>query len=202
MSEQNDTPESVLDFWFADATNDPKTFEQRNDLWFNGGAKFDKEIRSRFSGLFTQAQNGELRTWKLSPEGTLALIIMFDQFPRNIFRGDERSFAYDLRAQALARDGVASGIDQELAAAYRVFFYMPFMHAEDLEAQQLSIRCFEKQLEDAALEWQPIMAKHLDFAKSHFEEIRQFGRFPHRNAVLGRTSTSAESRWLSSEDVH
>jgi uncharacterized protein (DUF924 family) len=141
-------------------------------------------------------QQGELKHWKLSASGTLALILVCDQFPRNVYRATPRAFALDPRAQALARDGVALGIDRELTIIERSFFYLPFEHAEDREAQTLSVRCFETLHEDAPSSFKALIADALHWARDHHDIVARFGRLPHRNLILDRASTPDEVAWL------
>lgn len=168
----------------------------RYDLWFASNLAFDNEIRLRFGALITSAEQGELKHWKLSPHGTLALILVCDQFPRNVYRATPRAFALDARAQALARDGVALGIDRELSIIERSFFYLPFEHAEDREAQKLALRCFETLHQDAPPVFQALTADALHWARDHHDIVSRFGRLPHRNLILDRPSTPEEVAWL------
>lgn len=168
----------------------------RYELWFASNPAFDNEIRLRFGTLINAAEQGELKHWKLSPHGTLALILVCDQFPRNVYRATPRAFALDARAQALARDGVALGIDRELSIIERSFFYLPFEHAEDREAQHLSVRCFETLHQDAPSAFQALTADALHWARDHFDIVNRFGRLPHRNLILDRPSTPEEVAWL------
>jgi uncharacterized protein (DUF924 family) len=170
----------VLDFWFRELT--PAD-------WFGAAESLDPIVESRFGGLHRQAFEGGLEDWAESPLGRLALIIVLDQFSRHIFRGSADAFASDGRAQKLAVDGVEQGIDEQLSFAQRHFFYMPLMHAEDPALQRLSVECFAR--------LQTFADQLLGFAKSHQEEVQRFGRFPHRNAALGRGDTDAESAFMS-----
>ncbi|WP_395334734.1 DUF924 family protein [Novosphingobium sp. BL-8H] len=169
----------VLDFWFRELT--PAD-------WFGAAETLDPIVRSRFGELHRQAFEGCLEDWAENPLGRLALIIVLDQFSRHIFRGTADAFASDGRAQKLAVDGVEEGIDEQLSFAQRHFFYMPLMHAEDPALQRLSVECFAR--------LQAFADQLLGFAKSHQEEVRRFGRFPHRNAALGRGDTDAESAFM------
>ena len=189
-------PQDVLAFWFDGAGDDPSALEARNRVWFRSDAAFDQLIRTRFGALVEAAAEGELKLWKLSPEGTLALIIVCDQFPRNIFRSTPRAFALDQRAQALARDAVAQGLDRKLGIAERSFLYLPFEHAEDRDAQAQSLRCFTQLHADAPPALQAYTADALHWSQDHHDIVMRFGRFPHRNLVLDRVSTPAEIEFL------
>ncbi|MGE4615523.1 MAG: DUF924 family protein [Gammaproteobacteria bacterium] len=199
MSLKEIGPDSILEFWFGTSRGDPEALAERNAIWFTPDEAFDQKVRGRFSSHLEQAARGEYKLWKLTPRGTLALIIIFDQFPRNIYRSTPQAFTYDERALALCRDGVAMGIDRELDVIERTFFYLPLEHAEDLNAQDKSLVCFEKLDADAPAPLKAITADYLQDAASHREIVRRFGRFPHRNLVLGRTSTPAEIEWIASD---
>lgn len=181
-------PRSVLDFWFG-ASGSPASGQVRA-LWFTKSEATDADIRERFGVTIDAALRGDLDQWASSPEGTLALILLLDQFTRNVFRDTPRAFAGDAAALGHARDLVYSGADRRLGTLQRWFIYMPFEHSEDLVDQYESLRLFADLAHDgesAPLEW----------ARKHFEVIRRFGRFPHRNAILGRASTPEETDFLS-----
>ena len=196
MNEDAHTPEAVLEFWFAGPRDDATAMHTRSAVWYQSKPAFDAEIRSRFGALVTAAERGELKLWKLTAAGTLALILICDQFPRNIHRATPRAFACDLRAQALARDGVAAGIDRELGIAERSFFYLPFEHAEDRAAQAQSLVCYTTLHGEAPPAWHAFSADALHWSRDHHDTIACFGRFPHRNLILDRVSTADELAWL------
>ena len=170
------TPAQVLDFWFG---ADP-------EKWFSRDDAFDAAIVEAFLPTYEAGKAGRLADWEAAPESALALIIVLDQFSRNMFRGSARVFGTDAPALAVAKHAVARGFDQKLALPKRNFFYMPFMHSEDLAEQE---RC-------VALSRQSADENTLKYAELHADIIRRFGRFPHRNAVLGRTTTPAEQAFL------
>jgi uncharacterized protein (DUF924 family) len=172
------TPEEVLGFWFDPATK-PK--------WFNGGAAFDDEVRAVLGPALEAGARGDLARWKGDRDGALAVVLLFDQVPRNIFRGSARAFAHDAEARRIARIALARGWDLELPAQRRVFLYLPFEHSEDLADQELSVRLFRERANEG---------EYLKYAEAHRDVIRRFGRFPHRNAALGRASTPAELEYL------
>ena len=196
MNSKDHTPEAVLAFWFAGVGDDAAAIEARNRIWYGNDPAFDDEIRVRFGALVEAAERGALKLWKLSPAGTLALIVVCDQFPRNIFRATPRAFALDPRAQALARDAVAQGQDRELGLVERSFFYLPFEHAEDRQAQALSLRCFEQLHAETPETLRSFSADALHWSRDHHDVIARFGRFPHRNLVLDRVSSADELAWL------
>jgi uncharacterized protein (DUF924 family) len=191
--------EDVLDFWFADAASGPEAVARRNRVWFAGGAPFDRECTERFSTTLEAAAGDELDHWKESPRGRLALIILLDQFSRNIYRGTAAAFRHDDRALATCREGIAEGHDKQLAPFERSFFYMPLEHAEDREAQALSVRLFESLANESPEEWRARLDADADYARRHRDIVEEFGRFPHRNAVLGRDSSPAEQTYLADD---
>lgn len=154
--------------------------------WFNKDDDFDAQIRERFLATYEAAVRGELASWEATPEGALALVIVLDQFPRNMFRNDARTYAADAMARVIADRAIARGFDALFPVAERSFFYLPFEHSEDLADQERSVALF-KEMGDAEL---------LKWADLHAEIIRRFGRFPHRNAVLARESTPEETAFL------
>ncbi|WP_053014028.1 DUF924 family protein [Caldimonas brevitalea] len=181
--------QEVLDFWF-DRPDGPEHGAPRS-LWFRKDAAVDAEIARRFGPRVEAALAGGLRDWEATPEGTLARLLLLDQFTRNIYRDTPRAFAGDAQALALARRLVRTGDHLGLPPLQRWFAYMPFEHAEDLEAQDESVRLFSALAETAGL---PPDA--LDYAHRHREVVLRFGRFPHRNEVLGRASSEAELAFL------
>jgi uncharacterized protein (DUF924 family) len=178
----------ILDFWFAEG---PDAFRK---AWFLRDDAFDTEIRTRFGALVTPAREGALDFWAASPEGALALFLVLDQFPRNLFRGSAEAFASDAHAQALARRVVLQRrLDLALTPTQRVFLYLPFEHAEDMAAQDLSVALFEGLRDHASL---AAPGGSIDYAWRHRAVISRFGRFPHRNAALARESTPSELTYL------
>ncbi len=183
-----DDAQAVLRFWFGSVDG---AGDAPRDAWFRKDPAFDEAIRQRFSPQVELALAGGLADWAVTPEGGLARLLLLDQFTRNLFRGSARSFAGDPQALALAQRMVTGGSDQRLPALRRVFVYLPFEHAEDAPAQAESLRLFSV-LEQA----QPSFAGYADYARRHAEVIERFGRFPHRNALLGRSSTAQELEYL------
>ena len=180
--------QEVLDFWFGPAGS--SEFGRSRAVWFKKSDAFDEEIRARFLDLHELAAGGRIESWTDAPHSLLALIVVLDQFPRNLFRGTRRAFATDAQALAAAESAVARGFDRSLAPVQRWFVYLPFEHAEDLAMQHRSLELFED------LRGDPGSAGTIDYARRHFEIIARFGRFPHRNAILGRISTSEEIEFL------
>jgi uncharacterized protein (DUF924 family) len=172
------TPEDVLAFWR----------EAGPARWYKRDAAFDAVVRSQFLGLWEKAVAGELSSWEASDDGALALVIVLDQFPRNMFRGDVRTYSGDALAREVAGRAIARGVDVRVEGALLEFLYMPFMHSEHLADQ---LRCVE-------LFRNTGNAENLGYAEDHAEIVRRFGRFPHRNRILGRITTSEEQAFLDS----
>lgn len=180
--------DDILSFWFARPGE--AGYGERREIWWQSTPEFDTEIGARFAGACERAAAGEFEHWAEDARGALALILLFDQFPRNLYRGTPRAFATDARALGLAKDAVARGFDREVTSLERVFFYTPFEHSERLEDQRRGVAFFQ------ALGDGPLVRESVRFAKRHLEIIERFGRFPHRNAVLGRASTVEEAAFL------
>ena len=178
--------EQVIHFWFGTPPG-----EGTRAAWFRKDAAFDEEIRTGFGALVREALDGGLRAWDATPRGALARIVLLDQFTRNIFRGGAQSFAGDPLALAAAQALVARGDDRPLSGVMRQFAYLPFEHAEDAAAQAESLRLFAR----LAAEHPPLADVEV-WAKKHAHIIARFGRYPHRNAVLGRASTPEEVAFL------
>ena len=181
-------PADVLAFWFAEG---PDSFRQ---AWFKRDDAFDAAIRARFGDLAAAARGDALASWRGSADGVLALSILLDQFPRNLHRGSAEAFGADPLMREIARDAVlARRIDLGLTPTQRIFLYLPFEHSEAMADQDLSVALFEGLRDD------PRMAAPggtIDYAWRHRAVIERFGRFPHRNAALGRVSTAEEAAWL------
>ena len=181
--------QDVLDFWFLPPDN--RDYGQARGEWFRKDDAFDAHIRARFGTLIDAAIEGGLRAWEATPHGALARLIVLDQFTRNVYRGTPRAFAGDAQALALAVALTQAGQDRLLPPMLRAFAYLPFEHAEDLAMQARAVELF--QLLSQA---QPGFDGMLDYAERHQEVIARFGRFPHRNAMLGRPSTPEEVEFL------
>ncbi len=172
-------PREIIEFWFG-------AKGEARKRWFQQSEAFDAEIRTRFGAAVERALSGDFADWEKNAEGALALILLLDQFPRNIWRGSARAFSGDGRALVMARRAIAAGFDRQRPELERVFFYLPFEHSEDIADQRTSLRLM-RTLADA---------EYCRYAEAHRDIIVRFGRFPHRNAVLGRTSTPEELEFL------
>lgn len=170
--------EAVLAFWFE---------ETRPYQWFRRDRAFDENVRKRFGALHAAAAPGRLDVWRAHPRFSLALILVLDQFSRNIYRDDPRAFAQDAHALRIARDALRRRFDRLVSDQRKAFFYMPFMHAEDLAVQEESVRLFKAQLPGTM---------NMPYALEHRDIIARFGLFPHRNRILGRKSTPEEIAFL------
>ena len=183
---------AVLDFWFGEPGT--PAFGVASPRWFKRDKAFDAQIRARFGETLAAARRGECDDWLRTPLGALALVIVLDQFSRNLYRGSAQAFAGDARALEAARRLVASGAHAGLPTAeHRVFAYMPFEHAESLDAQRESVRLFEALARETK---QTGQGSYLDYARRHAAVIERFGRFPHRNEALARASTDEERAFL------
>ena len=181
--------QAVLDFWFLPP--DHSGHGQARAQWFRKDEGFDAQIRTRFGALIDAAIAGGLRAWDATPHGALARLVVLDQFTRNVHRGTSRAFAGDSQALALAASMTQQGLDRQLAPMLRAFAYLPFEHAEDLAMQARAVELFQR-----LAQAQPGFESMLDYAERHQEVIARFGRFPHRNAILSRTSTPQELEFL------
>lgn len=175
--------EAVLNFWFTAPDRDEYGSERA--VWFEKDPRFDAEIKNRFESVLQAAPGGELDLMAKSPEGAVAAILVLDQFPRNIYRNDARAFATDAHALKIARQTLDLGYDQQVMTIMRKFLYLPFEHSESLVDQNQALKLFAT-----------LGGKDLEYAERHHAIIARFGRFPHRNAALGRTSTAAEIEFL------
>ncbi len=186
----------VLEFWLGDGLERDWPSGSPGALWFRADPAVDEGIRERFGTLVEYALAGELVDWESAPLSRLALVLLLDQFPRNIFRGTPQAFAGDHRAVTLVSEGLALHMDRELPWAGQLFFAMPLMHAEDEDLQALSVRTFERMAEQAPESARAAIEDSLAHAREHRDIIHRFGRFPHRNAVLERPSTEEEEAFL------
>lgn len=175
-------PDSVLKFWFS-----PRV----RPLWFRSTPEFDEEIRASYETLYQSALRGDLESWEASSQGSLALAIVLDQFPLNMYRGTADSFKGEQAAIAVSQRAIDCGFDHQLPKDQLAFLYMPLMHSEDLEHQNLSVTLFEA----------TGLTQNARFAHHHRDLVKRFGRFPHRNTLLGRTSTSEELEYLKSKEA-
>lgn len=195
MSEQSGFDE-VLVFWFGKEGLENGVDKATSERWFTKNEAFDEEIRTRFGATYEKARAGALDGWAQSARGRLALVILLDQFSRNMFRGSGRMFESDDQALALANEGIERGDDRRVGVDGRSFFYMPLMHAEDLETQERCVALFTAMRDELDGEAKANAAYSLDYAVRHRDIVKRFGHFPHRNALVGRASTPEEVEFL------
>jgi uncharacterized protein (DUF924 family) len=188
--------DELLAFWFGDNKDDAEVGKAQAALWWGQSAETDDFISGRFGQAASAAAAGAVNHWTGSPRGRLALILLLDQMPRVIHRGTPGAFAQDGNARRVADKGLASGADRLLRPIERVFFYLPFEHSERQEDQERSIELYQELAAEVPDEWRESFDRYLDFAVRHKAIIDRFGRFPHRNAILGRESTPEELVFL------
>jgi uncharacterized protein (DUF924 family) len=196
-----DEARAIRDFWFGKLPLSAEALTRRLRFWFGGETpqlreRRDEQIRARFGALLARAAAGELATWADGPRRRLSLIVLLDQFPRHMFRGDSRAFAYDEEALSLTLSGMQSAADAALDVVERIFFYMPLQHAESREVQDESVAAYRRLLSEAPQELHQPSAAALRSAEKHRDIIERFGRFPNRNRPLARESTPDETEWL------
>jgi uncharacterized protein (DUF924 family) len=202
-----DDARTVRDFWFGKLPLSPEQLNRRMQLWFGGDSvspeqrqHMDDAIRDRYEPLIQDAAAGRLDSWADGPRRRLSLILLLDQFPRNIYRGTARAFSYDEQALGLAISGMQSGADAALNTVERMFFYMPLQHSEVREVQDESVAAYRRLVMEAPDPLKDIFAGTLEYAERHRKLIERFGRFPHRNEILGRASTKEEAAYLREGD--
>ncbi|AZD96299.1 DUF924 family protein [Pseudomonas chlororaphis] len=186
----------LLDWWFGSAEKPADIVAEKGKLWFGKRDSQDLEARERFGDLVEQALADGLTEWAQRPQGWLALVLLLDQLPRMLYRETPKSFAGDLRAQALVAQGIAADFDRQLPATQRSFIYLVFEHCENLAVQNEAISRFAALHDEQPPEDRPVFADQLDYAERHRKIIARFGRFPHRNRILGRESTPEELAFL------
>jgi uncharacterized protein (DUF924 family) len=189
-------PESVLDFWFGAPGRAGAVAERQGKLWFGKLPANDRVVVEMFAATLAAATAGELDRWAATPRGRLALVIVLDQFPHHIYRDRPQAFAADPQALGLSLEALAAHEDRQLEAVERVFLYLPLEHAESLAMQERSVSLYGKLAREAAADERALFDGFLDYAVKHRDVVARFGRFPHRNAILGRTSTPEEIAFL------
>ncbi|MDP3583527.1 MAG: DUF924 family protein [Thiobacillus sp.] len=189
-------PESVLDFWFGASGSAAEIAGRQSKLWFGKSLANDQAVIDRFADTLTAATAGRLDHWAHTPRGRLALVIVLDQFPHHIHRDQPQAFATDPQSLALSLAALESGEDRKLAPIERVFLYLPLEHAESIEMQEQSVSLYEQLANEAATDERALFDNFLDYARKHLDVVARFGRFPHRNEILGRPSTPEELEFL------
>ncbi|MDO9466710.1 MAG: DUF924 family protein [Thiobacillus sp.] len=189
-------PESVLDFWFGAPGSAAEIAGRQSKLWFGKSNANDQAVIEHFAATLTAATAGQLDDWANTPRGRLALVIVLDQFPHHIHRDQPQAFATDPQSLALSLAALESGEDRKLSPIERVFLYLPLEHAESIEMQERSVSLYEQLANEAAASERALFDNFLDYARKHLDVVARFGRFPHRNEILGRPSTPEELEFL------
>ena len=192
------SPSDIHRFWFHDSLANPQELVNRKADWFGGSKSFDDTIRRAYSDLPDRALNNEFDHWQSDPRLATSFILILDQFPRNIYRGTARSFAYDNKARRAAQIAIDLGIDGKVHPLEATFIYLPFEHSEDPRDQATSVGLFERLAHNSPTELRVHLNSAAEYARKHRDIINKFGRFPHRNQVLGRSTTAAEKTYLDS----
>lgn len=191
-----DRAAEILDYWFGNATAPDYFNEEKTAIWLADDPETARELRDNFTQDVLNARNGSYNNWRITPRGRLALIILLDQIPRHIYRNQPQAFSSDPMAVGLVIEGMQKGVDTQLVPIERAFFYLPLEHAEDPELQAMSVAAYQRLLTEAPFNLKPVMRDFLDYAHAHQQQIMLFGRFPARNAILGRKSTPEEMLFL------
>ena len=191
-----DKKHELLEFWFGDDPDDVAVAKAQAELWWGHRQETDELLQARFGAAASAAAADVLDHWAGSPRGRLALILLLDQLPRAIHRATPAAFAQDPKARAVAEQGLESGADRLLRPIERLFFYLPFEHSEDLAAQDRSVELYRELVTSVPPAHRETFAAFVDYAVRHRDVIKQFGRFPHRNQILGRESTPEEKAFL------
>src|ERR687889_1225432 len=202
VGESTSQPDEVLSYWFPEEdlwSGDRETFGRWMRWWFAGDPEVDREITERFGALLEQARNGELDHWAQTPRGRLALIVVLDQFSRNVYRGSPLSYAQDEKALELSVEGIDAGMDRELTPMERIFFWMPLGHSEDPTHQERIVHHQEEEAANAPPHLRSMAEFGISQARAARTVIARFGRHPHRNEILGRTSSPEELEYLRTE---
>ena len=196
--------DNIIGYWFGIDDGDVIDFvdvvEDRDGFWFAADSKVDQQIQHRFSDLVIEAGKGNLDAWAETARGSLALILLLDQFTRNVYRGSSRAFSYDDQARTICQQGIQQGFDRQLSSSERVFYYLPLEHSELIADQQQCVHLFKRLAHNVEKKYDGKYTQrflsYVDYAIVHYDIILDFGRFPHRNILLGRESTLAESVYL------
>lgn len=188
--------EELLGFWFGSSDDDAETAASQAHLWWQHDPAIDAEVRRRYEGLAELAAAGWLDGWAETSHGRLALVLLHDQVPRNVWRGTPRAFATDARARWVARQALVTDAEINLRPIHRVFLYLPLEHAEDLTMQEECVRRMTELVASVPESWRTAFDLFVDYAERHRDVVARFGRFPHRNAILGRRTTAEEATFL------
>jgi uncharacterized protein (DUF924 family) len=191
--------DEILSFWFKEQALSAPQIDRRMDIWFGADAEFDAAIKAEFEDDMERASEGQLDHWADEPRGRLALILLIDQFRRNVYRNTAKAFSHDKLALKLCVEGAMAKKDKGLTPIQKVFFYMPLQHAESAKVQAKSVELFNKLAESVSPTYQETFLTVAQFAELHKDVIDQYGRFPHRNELLGRDNTPEEDEYLAND---
>lgn len=197
-TDENYTPDQVLQYWFNGAEDDIEKLQGRSKIWYSISTERDDEIRRKFGTLLKEIVNGQRRDWSETSSGALALVLVLDQFTRQIYRKKAEAFAHDEQAIDIAYSAISQGLDQEMSVPGMLFCYHPFQHSEKLKDQEFGVQIVRNLLNHCEQRWHDYVNESLRFFEEHCQIIHRFNRFPHRNEVLQRTSTPAEIEFLRS----
>ena len=191
-----ETISKIVAYWLGSSLENPEAAFSRKDWWYKGGGPVDEDIRARFGNLVPQACARQLMAWQTTPDGALALILLLDQFTRNLYRNTPQAYAGDACAFEVVTQAIDKKLDTALPPVSRIWFYHPFHHAEDVEDQDRGLVLLNEIRQEASAEWQPYVEQSIKGWTRHRNIVARFGRFPHRNAVLSRNSTDEELIFL------
>lgn len=189
-------PKTILDFWLGDSIDGPEAAARQHKMWYRGGVTLDQEIRQRFDQQILAARSGDLQNWEETAEGALALVILLDQFTRNIFRRSLDAYSGDKQALAITKRAIRKGYDKLLPVTGSIFLYHPLHHSEALTDQNQAVELLETLQRESPAEWHDYLQRSIEGFSRHRDVIARFGRFPHRNRVLGRENTAEEDEYL------
>lgn len=193
--------QKILEYWFGELDEHGRADESRFKLWFGKSEETDQYLTENYTELLESAKRGELDAWKENAEGLVAFIVLLDQFSRNIYRDTAEMYAADEQVLNAAKHGVETGMDKEMPISHKVVTYMPFMHSENLEDQEQCIELFKNLQNEVPEAVKESVQGNIDYAIKHRDVVKEYGRFPHRNQILGRESTDKEKEYLSNPDA-
>lgn len=198
VAQQDYTPERVLHYWFEGTEHDIERLQTRSKVWYSVSTERDEEIKREFGTLLQEIVSGQHRDWAQTSSGVLALVLVLDQFTRQIYRKKAEAFAHDAQAIVITYSAIGKGLDQEMSVSGRLFLYHPFQHSEKLKDQEFGVQVVRNLRNNCDEQWCEYVSESLRYFEEHCEIIRRFGRFPHRNEVLSRSSTPEELEFLQS----
>ncbi|MFT5115480.1 MAG: hypothetical protein ACI8P9_004831 [Parasphingorhabdus sp.] len=196
MNKDQTIIDSILEFWMKDSDSNIESATQQAAIWFNATDDLDQYLKKNFTTWLDQAESGKLDHWQVTSDASLALILLLDQFSRNMYRGTTEAFKFDAKALNISLSMQLNGQLEELGCIGKVFALMPMQHSEDISIQEASVIAFNSVAENSPAGYEALLKGNAEFAVLHRDIIHEFARFPHRNRILGRTNTTAEKNWL------